>query len=41
MLIHLDIRKLARIAGARHRVMGSRRSQVKQRRLNRRTGRLG
>jgi transposase InsO family protein len=40
-LIHLDIKKLGRIAGAGHRVSGSRSSQNNQRRLNRRTGGLG
>jgi transposase InsO family protein len=40
-LVHLDIKKLGRIAGAGHRVSGSRKSQNRQRRLNRRTGGLG
>jgi transposase InsO family protein len=40
-LVHLDIKKLGRIAGAGHRVSGSRSSQNRQRRLNRRTGGLG
>jgi transposase InsO family protein len=40
-LVHLDIKKLGRIAGAGHRVTGSRESQNKQRRLNRRSGGLG
>jgi transposase InsO family protein len=40
-LIHLDIKKLGRIAGVGHRVTGSRSSQNRQRRLNRRTGGLG
>jgi len=40
-LVHLDIKKLGRIAGAGHRVSGSRKSQNWQRRLNRRTGGLG
>ena len=39
-LVHLDIKKLGRIAGAGHRMIGSRRSQNK-RRANRRTGALG
>jgi hypothetical protein len=40
-LVHLDIKKLGRIAGAGHRVLGTRSSQNKQRRLNRRSGGLG
>jgi len=40
-LVHLDIKKLGRIAGAGHRVTGSRKSQRKQRRGNRRVGALG
>jgi transposase InsO family protein len=40
-LVHLDIKKLGRIAGAGHRVTGSRKSQKKQRRGNRRVGALG
>jgi len=40
-LVHLDIKKLGRIAGAGHRMTGTRKSQSKQRRLNRRTGGLG
>jgi transposase InsO family protein len=40
-LVHLDIKKLGRIAGAGHRVTGSRKSQKKERRGNRRVGALG
>jgi transposase InsO family protein len=40
-LVHLDIKKLGRIAGAGHRVTGSRKAQQKQRRGNRRVGALG
>jgi transposase InsO family protein len=40
-LVHLDVKKLGRIAGAGHRVLGTRKSQNKQRRLNRRSGGLG
>lgn len=40
-LVHLDIKKLGRIAGAGHRVTGSRKSQKKQRSGNRRIGALG
>jgi transposase InsO family protein len=40
-LVHLDIKKLGRIAGAGHRVTGSRKGQQKQRRGNRRVGALG
>jgi transposase len=39
-LVHLDIKKLGRIAGVGHRITGSRKSQ-KQRRGNRRVGALG
>jgi transposase InsO family protein len=40
-LVHLDIKKLGRIAGAGHRVTGSRKSQKKHRSGNRRVGALG
>lgn len=40
-LVHLDIKKLGRIAGAGHRVTGSRKSQKKRRYGNRRIGALG
>jgi transposase InsO family protein len=40
-LVHLDIKKLGRIAGAGHRMTGRRTSQNTQRRLNRRTGARG
>jgi transposase InsO family protein len=40
-LVHLDIKKLGRIAGAGHRVTGNRKSQKKERRGNRRVGALG
>jgi transposase InsO family protein len=40
-LVHLDIKKLGRIAGAGHRVTGSRKGRQKQRRSNRRLGALG
>lgn len=40
-LVHLDIKKLGRIHGAGHRMTGTRTSQNKGRRINRRTGRLG
>jgi len=40
-LVHLDIKKLGRIAGAGHRVTGSRKSQKKRREGNRRSGALG
>jgi transposase InsO family protein len=40
-LVHLDIKKLGRIAGAGHRVTGSRKSQKKERRASRRVGALG
>lgn len=40
-LVHLDIKKLGRIAGAGHRVTGSRKSQNKRREGNRRSGALG
>lgn len=40
-LVHLDIKKLGRIAGAGHRVTGTRASQNMQRRLNRRDGGRG
>ena len=40
-LVHLDIKKLGRIAGAGHRVTGTRKSPNAQRRLNRRTGTRG
>jgi transposase InsO family protein len=40
-LVHLDIKKLGRIAGAGHRMTGSRKSQKKERRANRRVGALG
>jgi hypothetical protein len=39
-LVHLDIKKLGRIAGVGHRVLGTCSSQNKQRRLNRRSGGL-
>jgi transposase InsO family protein len=40
-LVHLDIKKLGRIAGAGHRMTGRRTSQNTRRRLNRRTGARG
>src|ERR1700688_3848100 len=40
-LVHLDIKKLRRIAGAGHRMTGGGTSQNTQRRLNRRTGGRG
>jgi transposase InsO family protein len=40
-LVHLDIKKLGRIAGVGHRISGSRKSQKKQRRAKRRVGALG
>src|SRR5512133_412089 len=40
-LVHLDIKKLGRIAGAGHRITGIRTSQNKGRKINRRTGALG
>jgi transposase InsO family protein len=40
-LVHLDIKKLGRIAGAGHRVTGNRNSQRKVRRGDRRVGALG
>jgi transposase InsO family protein len=40
-LVHLDVKKLGRIAGAGHRMTGSRKSQKKERRANRRVGALG
>ena len=40
-LLHFDIKKLGRIAGAGHRMTGSRKSQKKRRHLNRRIGALG
>jgi transposase InsO family protein len=40
-LVHLDIKKLRRIAGAGHRVTGTRKSQKKRRAGNRRVGALG
>jgi transposase InsO family protein len=40
-LVHLDIKKLGRIAGVGHRMTGRRTSQNTQRRLNRRTGTRG
>jgi transposase InsO family protein len=40
-LVHLDIKKLGRIAGVGHRMTGSRTSQHVRRRSNRRTGALG
>jgi transposase InsO family protein len=40
-LVHLDVKKLGRIAGAGHRMIGSRKSQNKERRAKRRVGALG
>lgn len=40
-LVHLDIKKLGRIAGAGHRMIGTRNSQNEMRRLHRRVGALG
>ena len=40
-LVHLDIKKLGRIAGAGQRMTGSRKSRKKKRRANRRVGALG
>jgi transposase InsO family protein len=40
-LIHVDIKKLGRIARVGHRISGSRKSQKKKRREGRRTGALG
>jgi transposase InsO family protein len=40
-LVHLDIKKLGRIAGAGHRVTGTRKSRYAQQRLRRRNGSLG
>jgi transposase InsO family protein len=40
-LVHLDIKKLGRIAGAGHRVTGTRKSRYAQQRMKRRNGRLG
>ncbi|MDQ4131518.1 MAG: IS481 family transposase [Actinomycetota bacterium] len=40
-LVHLDVKKLGRIAGAGHRVLGTRTSQKKERRGKRRVGALG
>ena len=40
-LVHLDIKKLGRIAAAGHRITGSRKSQKKQRRGDRRVGAVG
>lgn len=40
-LVHLDIKKLGRIAGAGHRVTGTRKTRYAQQRMKRRNGSLG
>jgi transposase InsO family protein len=40
-LVHVDVKKLGRIKGAGHRMIGTRESQRKERRHNRRVGALG